>query len=148
MTVANSLSVWTKGRIVRLALWIVIGLIIGLFLGEKFWRFTPVSWKMNANTLYLLKIGSANEMRQRGDSHGAEAALKSAIQLAPNRYEAYLDLGNLLLSDGETNRAIDNYKLASIYCGRSPTNLLSLDDQIRERAIIAQKIEGLKPFVH
>ena len=148
MTIANRLTACPKVRLIRLVLWVVVGVIIGTVLGELSWRLVPVQWKMDPNTLYTLKVDAADNMRQQGNFKGAEATLKSAIQLDPRRYEAYLDLGNLLLSKGQTNAALENYNAASLYCGRSPTNILSRDDQERERARISQKIEDIKQIAH
>lgn len=99
---------------------------------------------MDAETSYLLLLGKAEDLRHDARLIEAESALKSAIQLEANRYEAYNDLGNLLLSRGETNAALTNFDKALLYCGKSPTNLLSLQAQKNERALIEGKIQKLR----
>ena len=128
----------------KITLLAVLAGLFGWFAGEIAWRMTPISWKMNANIRYELQLGTASDMRNNGNSTGAEAALKSAIRLNPKRYEAYYDLGNLLLAERMTNAAMENYTLALSYCGESPTDVLSVADQKIEREILSQKMEGLK----
>jgi tetratricopeptide (TPR) repeat protein len=134
---------FSKAHLTKKPLLVALGILValcGYFLGDVAWRMTPAGWKLSADTRYLFHLGSAEDMRGRRDFHDAEATLKEAIQLCPNRYEAYYDLGNVLLSEGRTNAAMDNYKTALLYCGDGPTNLISHDEQLRQRAIISQRI--------
>jgi tetratricopeptide (TPR) repeat protein len=126
-------------RIVTVTLIIIVGIVVGTIS----WKLTPLNWKLGRNTHYMIRIAQAEDLRQKGDMLNAEAELYSAIRLLPTRYEAYLNLGDILLEKGNTNAALDNYNLALRYCGSSPTNVLPHELQERERNLIVERISEL-----
>lgn len=144
MTHTGAVSIRKRRKRVLLVTLFAAAAVIGLLLSEVCWRLMPDRWKIDRKILYSQEIGSANDMWRRGDLGAAKHTFKSAIQTDPERYEAYLDFGNLLASEGDTNGALDNYSLALKYCGNTPTNLLSEDEQTRERLRIARKIKSLE----
>jgi len=99
-----------------------------------------------------LKVGSkmsyryvhAVTLNRNGDMEGAIVELRMAIKEAPERYEAYHQLADILLQRGDTNGAISNYELALRYCGNGPTNLIPLKAQHAERVRIEEKIRQLR----
>lgn len=131
-------------RTLKCSYLIIFGAFVGIIAGRLLWELMPVKGVIDADTTYTLVIGKAEELRQKNNTAQAESVLKYAISLNPNRYEGYLDLGDLLLSRSETNAALTNYDAALLYCGHSPTNLLSIEDQVKERGLIIKKIHKIR----
>jgi tetratricopeptide (TPR) repeat protein len=93
---------------------------------------------------YELKFLEGVLFERQGKYGDAIDTLKAAIEIDPNRFEAYFYLADLELRQGKTNSAILNYELALKYCGASPTNLIPSAMQERETANISAKIRQLK----
>jgi|SRR6266542_3871586 len=129
---------WINKRI----LWLVVA-IGGILIGEAWWYFTRLR-PADPDLRYLLMFFSAKDLEAAGDVSGAEAALRSAIHECPNRYEAYLALGDLVIKRGETNAAISNYTVALAHCGASPTNIVTIEAQRVERTLISNRIQRLR----
>src|SRR5438105_13069386 len=104
--------------------WFSIAIVLGIVLAKICWRFTPFDWKVDKDVHYLLIIGEATEMQKRGDIEQAEAMLSSAIRLRPNYYDAYLLMGDVLLTSGKTNEAKTYYEAALARCGSTSTNFM------------------------
>ncbi len=93
---------------------------------------------------YTVRLLEAHGLERQGDDEGAVTALNAAIGEDSERFEAYLSLADIRLRRGDTNEAILNYELALRYCGSSPTNVIPLTAQVRERVRIADKLRQLK----
>ncbi len=111
---------WINKRILLLV--VAIG---GILIGAAWWHFTRLR-PADPDSRYLLMFFRAKDLEAAGDVSGTEAVLRSAIRECPNRYEAYLALGDLVIKRGETNAAISNYTAALAYCGASPTNIVTM----------------------
>lgn len=130
---------WTKK-----AVWFSLAIVLGIGLGKICWRFTPIDWKVDKDTRYFLAIGEAIEKQKRGEIEQSKAILMSAIRLRTNYYDAYLLMGELLLTSGMTNEAVRYYEAALSRCGSTPTNFLPASTQGCERERIIRKIGTLK----
>ena len=133
-----------KRLLIRKLLLLLLCIVAGIILADWFWAWTPIKWKVDLDTRYLLAYGRGVELTDKGDYDGAQAAFLAAITLSTNRYEAHLTLGNLLLSRGETNAALACFDMALLFCGDGPTNLVPRELQVRERLRIAEKIQKLR----
>src|SRR5207245_7896997 len=102
---------WKNKRILLL-----VGAIGGILIGEAWWHLTRLR-PADPSSRYLLMFFRAKDLEAAGNVSGAEAILRSAISECPNRYEAYLALGDLMIKRGETNAGISNYTAALSYCG-------------------------------
>lgn len=127
----------------RQTLWLAAGIAVICAI-EIWWHRTPLLVRVNPDMYYLLMVGQAGEMRDKGDLKDAEETLKRAIARFPTWYNAYLSLGDTLLKAGDTNGALSNYRLALEYCGRTPTNYAPIEAQARERGMIENRIQHLK----
>lgn len=127
--------------------WCVVLLIaaiaVGVFLSEMWWHYTPAQKRMDSDVYYLLLIGKAVEHKENNDFGAAEAALDRAINLHPDRYEAYLQLGCVSEQRGNSRQALSNYLSALAICGHAPTNLISIELQWVERERILNKVRRL-----
>lgn len=131
-------------RRLKAVLKVTMAVMVGLLLGKAVWFFVPKETLLDEHLLYLVALGTAFEKQKAGDRQGAKAALEAAIANWPRRYEAYMYLGNILRELGETNAAVSNYMMAIKYCGTSPTNIIPMEVQRRERERLIQRLQGLR----
>ena len=121
----------------------LVGAIGGILIGEAWWHFTRLR-PPDPDSRYLLMFLRAKDLEAAGNVSGAETILRFAISECPNRYEAYLALGDLVIKRGETDAAISNYSAALSYCGASPTNIVTIDAQRAELTLISNRIHSLR----
>ncbi len=118
--------------------------VLGLLLGEVVWNLTPVRFKPHFKERYSFAILAALEQQSAGDLRGAEAALRAAISIRSNSYQAYFILGDLLQSEGKTNAALACFEAALMRCGTTPTNDVPARMQSLDRLLLAEKIQVLR----
>ena len=117
-------------------------LLSAVALGELVWQHARM-WLVSPQAHYSLLLAEARELQGLRRDGEAERLIAEAARLCPERYEAYLFLGDLSLARKQTNEAIRLYNTALVYCGSTPTNLVSKATQSYERGLIEQKLEKL-----
>jgi Flp pilus assembly protein TadD len=82
------------------------------------------------NAYYRNQLGWA--LFQSGEMAGAERELREAVRLDPGRDIAYANLGEVYRVQGDTQRAVENYR-----------RFLALNRDPRRERIATEKLRGM-----
>ncbi len=110
---------WARGREQLLGMWAVavVACALGLVTANRnqvyrsvlsFWRDVVEKLPDNAGA----RNNYGNALAESGDFPEAERQLRISLQLVPGYATAHYDLGNVLVSLGRPDEAIDHYKIA------------------------------------